>query len=79
MLSQSISIERGVTSGYQVADVVMMLAMAVLAGAKHMNHMFIIRTDSALCSLFRCPFGVEMSIWGRATVTNYNNSKRSLK
>ena len=53
MLSQHISIERGATAGYQVADVVMMLAMAVLTGAKHMSHMFIIRTDSALRSLFK--------------------------
>ena len=53
ILSQHISIERGATAGYQAADVVMMLALAVLAGAKHMRHMFIIRTDSALRALFK--------------------------
>lgn len=53
MLSQHISIKRGDTAEYQVADVIMMLAMGVLAGAKHLNHMLIIRTDTALRSLFR--------------------------
>ncbi len=53
ILSQHISIKRGDTAEYQVADVIMMLAMGVLAGAKHLNHMLIIRTDTALRSLFR--------------------------
>ncbi len=53
MFDKHISIKRGKTAEYNVAEVIMMLAMAVVAGAKHIRHIFIIRTDSALCSLFR--------------------------
>ena len=53
MLSQHICIKRGDTAEYQVADVIMMLAMGVLAGAKHLSHIVILRSDTALRSLFR--------------------------
>lgn len=53
MLRRHISIKRGDTAEYQVANVVMMMAMGVLAGAKHLSHMVILRSDSALRSLFR--------------------------
>ena len=53
MLSQFVTIKRGDTAEYQVADSIMMLAMAAVAGAKHMSHMFIIRADFALRSLFK--------------------------
>lgn len=53
MLSRHICIKRGDTAEYQVADVIMMLAMGVLAGARHLSHMVILRSDTALRSLFR--------------------------
>ncbi len=53
ILSEQISIKRGHTAQYQVADVIIILAMGVLAGAKHLSHLAIIRTDYALRSLFR--------------------------
>ena len=53
MLEQHITIERGRTAQYQVSGIIMILIMAVLAGAKHMSHVFILRSDSALRSLFK--------------------------
>jgi hypothetical protein len=52
MLRQHISINRAENAKYEVADVIMMVVMGVLAGAKHISHMAIIRTDSAIRSLF---------------------------
>jgi len=53
MLKHTITIERGRTAQYQVSNIIMILIMAVLAGAKHMSHVFILRSDSALRSLFK--------------------------
>ena len=53
MLKHTITIERGRTAQYQVYNIIMILIMAVLAGAKHMSHVFILRSDSALRSLFK--------------------------
>ena len=53
MLTQHISITRAKNADYQVADVVMMLAMGTLAGVKHISHMVILRSDTALRSLFK--------------------------
>lgn len=53
LLDKHITIKRGETAKYQVADVIMMLTMGVLVGAKHLSHMIIIRTDKVLRTLFR--------------------------
>lgn len=53
MLEQDISVVRGRTAQVSVADAVMMLAMGVLAGAKHMSHLALIRTDAVIRDLFR--------------------------
>ena len=52
LLSNLISIERASNAEYQAKDVVIMLIMAVLAGAKHMSHVMIIRADSTLRIIF---------------------------
>lgn len=52
LLRKYISIQRGPTAQYDVADTVMMLAMGVVAGVKHLSHMAIIRSDDAIRSLF---------------------------
>jgi hypothetical protein len=52
-LDENISIVRGESAEYQPAEVIMMLAIAVLAGAKHISHLAIIRTDEAVRSVFR--------------------------
>lgn len=51
-LKQVISIERGHTANYEVANVVMMLMTGVLAGIKHMSHFNILRHDSVIRKLF---------------------------
>ena len=52
ILKERITIQRGATAGYRMADAVMMLMMGVLAGAKHMSHLAIIRSDPVIRKLF---------------------------
>jgi len=52
LISNIISIERAPNADYQAKDVVIMLIMAVLAGARHMSHVMIIRADSVLRTMF---------------------------
>lgn len=52
MLREKIGMERGANAKYSIADAVMMLAMGVLAGAKHMSHLAILRADEVIRSLF---------------------------
>lgn len=53
MIQQHISIQRGDSAIYSPADVVMMLVMGVLAGAKHISHLAILRADTAIRHLFK--------------------------
>ncbi len=53
ILADHLTIERGASAKYQVSDIVMMLMFGVLAGAKHMSHMAILRSDEVLRALFR--------------------------
>ena len=53
MLQQHISIQRGENATYSNADVILMLGMGVLAGAKHISDLAILRADTALRSLFK--------------------------
>lgn len=53
ILDKHLSIERGESAEYQPAEVIMILAIAVIAGAKHISHLAIIRTDTVLRTLFR--------------------------
>ena len=52
LLKKHISIKRAPSADYSIADVVLMVMMGVLCGAKHMNHLAIIRTDSVIRRLF---------------------------
>ncbi|MBF0507775.1 MAG: hypothetical protein HQK57_02480 [Deltaproteobacteria bacterium] len=47
-----ITVERGDTSTYKLADIIMMMVMGVLGGAKHISHLAILRTDTVLRTLF---------------------------
>lgn len=51
-LKKVISIKRGPTADYEVANVIMMLMMGVLAGIKHISHLNILRHDSVIRKLF---------------------------
>lgn len=52
ILMSQISISRASNALYQVADAVIMLMLGVIAGAKHMSHMAILRTDDVIRSIF---------------------------
>lgn len=52
ILAKSIGIVRASNAVHQVSDVVIMLIMGVFAGAEHMNHMAILRTDTVIRSIF---------------------------
>jgi hypothetical protein len=65
MLREQISIERADNAKYDVADVIMMLAMGVLAGARHISHMAILRSDSAIRSLFNWKQFPDNTTFGR--------------
>lgn len=53
MLRRHVTIKRASNAEYRIADIIMILALGVLAGAKHLSHLIILRADTALRSLFR--------------------------
>ncbi len=53
MLDKHINIKRAPQATYNVQDAIIMLMFGVLAGAKHISHMALLRYDEALCALFR--------------------------
>ena len=65
ILSNHISIVRANNADYQAKDVVIILILAVLAGAKHMNHVVIIRADSVIRTLFNWEIFPVDSTFGR--------------
>jgi hypothetical protein len=52
MLEEHITIERGANARYTPADVVIKLIMGVLAGARHVSHLEILRVDKVIRTLF---------------------------
>jgi len=52
LLKSMISIERGATAEYHIADIVIVLIIGVLSGAKHISHLAILREDSVIRKLF---------------------------
>lgn len=52
ILANHINIEQASNTDYHVADVIIMLLMGVLAGAKHMSHMVRLRMDTVIRILF---------------------------
>lgn len=52
-LKKVISIERGHTANYEVANVVMMLMMGVLAFISHISHLAILRHDERSVTSFQ--------------------------
>jgi len=51
-LERMITIQRGHTADYSIADVVMILIMGALGGIKHISHLSILRCDSVIRKLF---------------------------
>lgn len=52
MLEDQITIQRGANARYTPADAVIKLIMGVLAGARHMSHLEILRVDKVIRTLF---------------------------
>ena len=52
MLEEHITIERGANAKHTPADVVIKLIMGVLAGARHISHIEILRVDKVIRTLF---------------------------
>lgn len=52
LLEHMVTIQRGENAVYQIADVALMIMLGVLAGAKHMSHVLVLRTDPVLRHLF---------------------------
>lgn len=65
IMARHISIERGSTATYNVTEVVLMLALGVLAGAKRLSHLVILRNDNALCTLFKWKKFPDETTFGR--------------
>ena len=55
----------GALADYQVADVIMMLMMGVLAGVKHMANIIILKNDEVLRALFRWDISPDTTTFGR--------------
>jgi hypothetical protein len=52
LLRRHLSISRAANAEYQVAEVIVMLILGVLAGAKHLSHLARLRTDLVIRWLF---------------------------
>ena len=52
MLERHLTIRRGANANYTAGDAVIKLIMGVLARAQHINHLEILRSDSAIRTLF---------------------------
>ena len=65
ILGRRLTIKRGVTADHAIADVVMMLMMGVLAGAKHMSHLAILKADMAIRKLFGWELFPDASTFGK--------------
>ncbi len=64
-LEDGISIERGANAKYSVADTILILALGVLAGAKHLSHLVVLRYDSALRKIFKWNQFPDETTFGR--------------
>ena len=51
-LHDTMTLERGANAQYQVSDVIPMVMMGVLAGARHISHLDLLRHDAVLRDLF---------------------------
>lgn len=65
LLEQNISIVRGQNAKLSVADGILILAIGVLAGAKHMSHLAILRADAVICALFKWDNFPDDTTFGR--------------
>ncbi|ETR64925.1 MAG: hypothetical protein OMM_15107, partial [Candidatus Magnetoglobus multicellularis str. Araruama] len=48
LLEKEVHIERGITAQYNISDILMLLILSVLAGAKHISQVAILRHDDVV-------------------------------
>lgn len=65
IMKKCITIKRGHTADYSIADAILILMMGVIAGARHMNHLAVIRGDSVIRKLFNWEKFPESRTFGR--------------
>ena len=65
ILEKRLTIERGATADYEMSEIVMMVMMGVLAGAKHMSHLMILKADQAIRKLFGWELFPDASTFGK--------------
>ncbi|MBT9166613.1 MAG: hypothetical protein DDT25_01306 [Chloroflexi bacterium] len=65
ILDRRLTLKRGVTADYTMAEVVMMLMMGVLSGAKHMSHLTILKADMGIRKLFGWELFPDASTFGK--------------
>ena len=52
-IEKKVSITRGSNSNYSVSDAVVMLAVGILAGARHLSHLSVLQHDQVIRKLFK--------------------------
>jgi len=65
LLQQHISITRGANAKYALPEIIIMVMMGALAGAKHISHLVILRNDSVLRAIFKWDLFPVASTFGR--------------
>jgi len=65
IIAKKLTIKRGGNADYQMSEVIMMLMMGVLAGAKHMSHLMILKADVAIRKLFGWELFPDASTFGK--------------
>jgi len=65
ILEETLTLQRAANARYHVADVIIMVMLGVLAGAKHMSHLAIVGSDSVLCRIFQWKYFPVASTFSR--------------
>ncbi len=65
ILEETLTLQRAANARYRVEDVIIMVMLAVLAGAKHMSHVAIVGSDSVLCRIFQWKYFPVASTFSR--------------
>ena len=52
-IAKKVTITRGPNSNYSVSDAVVMLAIGIIAGARHLSHLSLLQHDQVIRKLFK--------------------------
>jgi len=65
ILDRRITIKRGANADYTMGDIITMLMMGVLAGARHMSHLLFLKKDTVINTLFNWNLFPDPSTFGK--------------